>query len=360
MLLEARIIGLLVGGTIMVLTGLVDDLRDLSPGPKIIIQVIASCIIVASGIRISVAALPAWLNVLLTIFWLVGITNAFNIIDIMDGLAAGIGFVACVVFFIIALRTRPDIAPFEVKDFIAYPAAALAGALLAFWIYNRPPARIFMGDMGSLFIGFTVGVIAIGESYTQKNIMGLWLVQESRRTWERQGRAFSYAELADMAEKAPPFAAVIDPDAELFLAPGDMPARIRDYCQQHGQPPPADEGALIRVVLESLALRYRDVLESVEEILGRRMECIHVVGGGIQNELLCQFTATATRRPVIAGPLEATAIGNLMVQALGKGDVASVEEARQVVRNSFQPRTYDPGDSSGWDQAYERFQKLNS
>ena len=193
-----------------------------------------------------------------------------------------------------------------------------------------------------------------------KNIMGLWLVQESRRTWERQGRAFSYPELAAMAEKAPPFTAVIDPDAELFLAPGDMPARIRDYCQQHGQPPPGDEGTLIRVVLESLALRYRNVLESVEEILGRRMECIHVVGGGIQNELLCQFTATATQRPVIAGPLEATAIGNLMVQALGKGDVSSVEEARQVVGNSFQPKTYDPGDPSGWDQAYARFQKLNS
>jgi len=189
-----------------------------------------------------------------------------------------------------------------------------------------------------------------------KNIMGLWLVQESRRTWERQGRSFSYDELTSMAEQALAFTAVINPDDEGFMAPGDMPARIRDYCQQTGQPPPADEGTLIRVVLESLAFKYRDVLESLEEILDRHLECVHVVGGGIQNKLLCQFAATATGRPVIAGPLEATAIGNLMMQALGKGDVASVEEARQVVRHSFRPETYEPGDPKGWDQAYERFQ----
>ena len=193
-----------------------------------------------------------------------------------------------------------------------------------------------------------------------KNIMGLWLVQESRRTWERQGRTFSYAELASLAEQAPPFAAVVDPDDESFLAPGDMPARILQFCQQTGQRPPENEGGLVRTVLESLALRYRDVLESIEEILGKRLECIHVVGGGIQNRLLCQFTATATQRPVIAGPLEATAIGNLMMQALGKGDVSSVEEARQVVRHSFQPEIYDPGDPEGWDHAYERFQALTA
>ncbi|MEW6749927.1 MAG: rhamnulokinase family protein [Candidatus Latescibacterota bacterium] len=191
-----------------------------------------------------------------------------------------------------------------------------------------------------------------------KNIMGLWLVQESRRTWERRGRAFSYDELAALAGRAPAFAAQIDPDDGSFMAPGDMPARIADYCRQTGQPVPEGEGGMVRVVLESLALRYRQVLESAEEILGRRMECIHIVGGGIQNRLLCQFTATATRRPVIAGPLEATAIGNLMMQAVGRGDVGSVEEARQVVRRSFQPRTYEPDDPAGWDEAYGRFRRL--
>lgn len=191
-----------------------------------------------------------------------------------------------------------------------------------------------------------------------KNIMGLWLVQESRRTWEREGHTHSYSELTALAEQAPAFTAVIDPDAEPFLPPGDMPDRIRQYCTEHDQPAPPNEGTLVRVVLESLALRYREVLASLEQILDRRMECIHVVGGGIQNELLCQFTADATQRPVIAGPMEATAIGNLMVQALGLGDVGSVEEARDVVRNSFQPKTFHPGDAGAWDAAYERFKAL--
>lgn len=191
-----------------------------------------------------------------------------------------------------------------------------------------------------------------------KNIMGLWLVQESRRAWERQGKTFSYAELAELAGRAPAFTAVVNPDDERFLPPGDMPARVREYCRATGQAEPADEGAVVRTVLESLALRYRDVVESVEQILGRRMECIHVVGGGIQNRLLCQFTATATQRPVIAGPLEATAIGNLMMQALALGEVASVAEARQVVGASFDPETHEPGDPAGWDEAYARFQAL--
>ncbi len=191
-----------------------------------------------------------------------------------------------------------------------------------------------------------------------KNIMGLWLVQESRRTWEKEGQAYSYTELTALAEQAPAFTAVIYPDADLFLPPGDMPARIRSFCADHGQPVPSDTGTLIRIVLESLALRYREVLESLEKILDRRMQCIHIVGGGIQNELLCQFTADATNRPVITGPLEATAIGNLMVQSLGLGDVGSMEEARTVVRNSFQPKTFNPVPSDAWDTAFEHFMRL--
>jgi rhamnulokinase len=192
-----------------------------------------------------------------------------------------------------------------------------------------------------------------------KNIMGLWLVQECRRTWECQGRVFSYAELTAKAGQAPAFAALIDPDHSSFLAPGDMPARIRAFCQQRGQTPPADEGGMIRVVLESLALRYRQVLDGLEEILGRRLGCIHVVGGGIQNQLLCQFTADATGRPVVAGPLEAAAIGNLMVLAMGLGEVGSLAQAREVVGRSFAPRQYQPQGAGGsWDQAYARFKTL--
>ncbi|MBM3280539.1 MAG: rhamnulokinase [Candidatus Handelsmanbacteria bacterium] len=191
-----------------------------------------------------------------------------------------------------------------------------------------------------------------------KNIMGLWLVQECRRTWERQGRAYSYAELAAKAAQAPAFVALIDPDHGTFLAPGDMPQRIRAFCQQSGQAPPADEGSMIRTVLESLVLRYLQVLEGLEEILGRRLGCIHIVGGGIQNQLLCQFTADATGRPVIAGPLEATAIGNLMVQAMGLGEVGSLAQARQVVARSFDPLQYQPRARGGWVDAYARFKAL--
>ena len=193
-----------------------------------------------------------------------------------------------------------------------------------------------------------------------KNIMGLWLVQQCRRTWERQGRAYSYAELSAKASQAPAFSALIDPDHESFLAPGDMPARINAFCQRTGQPLPPDEGAMIRVVLESLALRYRQVLEGLEEILGRRLGCIHVVGGGIQNQLLCQFTADATARPLVAGPLEATAIGNLMVQAMGLGEVGSLAQAREVVSRSFAPLQYQPqAPGEVWDRAYERFKQFS-
>ncbi len=191
-----------------------------------------------------------------------------------------------------------------------------------------------------------------------KNIMGLWLVQECRRQWGREGQSLDYAKLTTMASQAPAFSAAVDPDDERFIAPGDMPARLRAFCRETGQTVPDDAGAVVRVALESLALKYRYVLESLERLFDRRLERIHIVGGGIQNRLLCQFTADATQRPVVAGPVEATAIGNLMVQALGLGEVGSLDEARQVVRESFVPEHYAPGPSDGWDTAYERFCQL--
>jgi len=199
----------------------------------------------------------------------------------------------------------------------------------------------------------------VGPTYRfLKNIMGLWLVQECRRTWQRQGKEFSYAEISALATAAPAFAAVVEPDCEEFLAPGDMVGRLIGYIERSGQVAPANEGGLIRVVLESLALKYRYTLDSLEEVLGRPMECIHIVGGGIQNELLCQLTADATGRPVIAGPLEATAIGNLMVQALARGYVSSAGEICEVVRRSFEPVTYQPRPDERWEAAYERFRSL--
>jgi rhamnulokinase len=200
----------------------------------------------------------------------------------------------------------------------------------------------------------------VGPSYRfLKNIMGLWLVQECRRAWQREGRDFSYEQLTAMARDAVPFGALIEPDDERFITPGDMPVRIRAYCEETSQNVPADEGQMIRIVLESLALKYRYVLESLETILGRRLECIHVVGGGIQNHLLCRFTASATGRLVIAGPLEATGIGNLLLQLIGLGQLASLAEARQVVRDSYDPEVYQPEQSADWDAAYDRFRRLS-
>jgi rhamnulokinase len=158
-----------------------------------------------------------------------------------------------------------------------------------------------------------------GKTRLLRNVMGLWLLQECRRTWAREGREYSYEELAHMAEDAPAGGPVVDPDHPAFLAPGDMLSRIRRFCEATGQEQPQEPGVVTRCVLESLALKYRWVLEKTEEIIGREVGVVHVVGGGVRNELLCQLTADAARRPVVAGPVEATALGNLMVQAYARG-----------------------------------------
>jgi len=193
-----------------------------------------------------------------------------------------------------------------------------------------------------------------------KNIMGLWLVQECRRTWERQGDTHSYAELAQMAAEAPAFKAFVEPDDGAFLAPTDMPAAIRTFCGRTGQSAPETKGALIRCALESLALKYRWVLEKLEEISGHPLDTIHIVGGGCQNALLCQFAADATGRPVVAGPVEATAIGNAIVQAIALGYVGSLEDGREMVRRSFDVLTYEPGPGEPWDEAYERYVRVSA
>jgi rhamnulokinase len=187
-----------------------------------------------------------------------------------------------------------------------------------------------------------------------KNIMGLWLVQECRRTWAHEGQEFSYDDLTRLAAEADPFQAVIDPDHGDFLKPGDMPARIRAFCQMTEQPIPQSEGATIRCVLEGIALKYRWVLERIEEMLGHRLEPLHIVGGGTQNQLLSQLTADAIGRPVVTGPIEATASGNFLMQALALGHIASLEEGREVIRNSFDVTTYQPASRPEWDEAYAR------
>lgn len=181
---------------------------------------------------------------------------------------------------------------------------------------------------------------AAGKVRFLKNIAGLWLLQECRRAWALEGTEYTYDDLVRLAAGAKPFRTVIDPDA--FLEPGDMPRKIVEHCRASGQTPPETPGEFTRAILESLARRYRQVLESLESLAGRRFDVIHIVGGGSRNALLNQFVADATGRTVIAGPGEATAIGNVLIQAIGAGELSGLAEARAVVRRSFAVETYQP------------------
>lgn len=191
-----------------------------------------------------------------------------------------------------------------------------------------------------------------------KNIMGLWLVQECRREWSRQGEEISFDALTQLAAESEAFLSVIDPDDGLFLAPGDMPSRIQKYCVDTNQRVPQTKGQIIRVVLESIALKYRLVLERLEELSGKHLEPLHIIGGGTRNKLLNQFTADSTGRTVITGPVEATAIGNILMQAIGMKHISSLAEAREVVRISFEPEIFEPRLNSAWDEAYTRLKKV--
>jgi len=192
-----------------------------------------------------------------------------------------------------------------------------------------------------------------------KNVMGLWLLQECRRQWAREDNEYSYEDLARLAEDAPPAGPLVDPDHPAFLAPGDMPARIRRFCDETGQRRPEEPAAVARCVFESLALKYRYAIEQAESLTGRTIGTVNVVGGGSQNALLCQLTADAARLPVVAGPVEATATGNVMVQAFAQGRVGSLEEMRAVVRDSFGASTYEPGgDADEWSGLHERFAQI--
>lgn len=232
------------------------------------------------------------------------------------------------------------------------------------WVYISSGTWSLMGvelaepiiNQAALAAGFTNELGAGARVRFLKNITGLWLLQECRREWALEGREFTYAELAEMAAAAQPFPAIIDPDA--FLEPGSLPERICAFCRRTGQQPPAGPGAMARAILESLALRYREVLENLESILGRRQRVIHIVGGGSKNRLLNQFVADATGRPVVAGPAEATAAGNVLVQAVGSGAVSDLEEARRMVARSFAVERFEPRGGRGWDQAYLRFRQV--
>lgn len=188
-----------------------------------------------------------------------------------------------------------------------------------------------------------------------KNIMGMWLLQQSRSEWAEAGRPYSYDQLTAIAAETPAFGPVVQPNATLFLEPGGMVRRIRQFCADHGQRVPNSEAEITRCILESLALEYRRVAGQLAELTGKRAEDIHIVGGGSRNWLLNQFTADCTGKTVVAGPVEATGAGNVLVQAIALGHISSLPEGREIIRSSFTPQVYAPGEASRWDAAYAHF-----
>jgi rhamnulokinase len=191
-----------------------------------------------------------------------------------------------------------------------------------------------------------------------RTVTGLWLLHECARVWSLAGRAYSIEDLVALAESAEPLRSFVEPNDPSFSEPGDMPARIVSYCIRTGQPEPADDGAIVRCVLESLALKHADCVDELATLTGREIDEIHVVGGGAKNESLCRWTANAAGRAVLAGPAEATLVGNLLVQAIALGELSSLDEGRELVRGSFAPSVYEPSDASAWTEARERFSAL--
>ena len=188
-----------------------------------------------------------------------------------------------------------------------------------------------------------------------KNIMGLWLIQESRRYWKSEGEVLSFDDLEREAREAVPFRSLIDPDYESFQTPGNMPKKIREYCKMTNQPIPETKGEVIRCIAESLAFKYRKTVEAMEDTTGNKYSVINIVGGGIKDKMICSFTANATGRTVEAGPVEATSIGNIIVQAMAMGVIKTLDEGRQVVKNSFDIERYEPQNTEEWDAAYKKW-----
>lgn len=191
-----------------------------------------------------------------------------------------------------------------------------------------------------------------------KNIIGLWCIQESRRQWMREGKEYGFGELEELARKAKPLKCFIDPDAPEFTPAGNIPRRIREFCQRTGQEIPETVGEIVRCIDESLAMKYRYVKEEIQECTGKTYETLYMVGGGTQSRLLCECTANACGCTVSAGPIEATVLGNIALQLLAQKEISTLEEARQIIARSQEIRQFEPENERDWDEAYERFQKV--
>lgn len=234
------------------------------------------------------------------------------------------------------------------------------------WIYISSGTWSLMGienketiiDPRSMLFNFTNEGGAQDTFCFLKNIMGLWILQECKRSWLKKGEELDYTEIVKMAKVAQAFSAMIDPDYPGFYNPLDMPAAIETFCRQTNQKNPVGIGETARTVLEGLALKYKMVLDQLELITGKNFKVIHIIGGGSQNKLLCQFTANATGKLVKTGPVEATGTGNLLIQAMGLGYLDNLAHVRRVVKNSFASTDYKPKDRELWQNAYEKFKKI--
>jgi rhamnulokinase len=241
----------------------------------------------------------------------------------------------------------------------AVPAAGEDWAYISSgtWSLMGVELRAPLIDSAALAANFTNEGGVSGRVRFLKNIAGLWLLQQCRKEWSA-GRALDYDELARLAAEAPAFEAFVDPDSRDFLNPSSMPDAVAAYCRRTGQRPPSSIGATVRAILESLALKYRGTLDELRRLTEKPIGRIHVIGGGSRNGRLCQFTADATGLPVLAGPAEATAMGNLMIQAMAAGQVGSLEEVRSIVRESVELKEYEPDQPAVWDRAYARFREV--
>jgi rhamnulokinase len=251
------------------------------------------------------------------------------------------------------LAESTGLGPVPVYATAAHDTASAVAAVPAEgedWCYISSGTWSLMGvelphpviNQQSAALNYTNEAGVAGRTRLLKNIAGLWVLQECRRAWAAEGESFSYAELAEMAEQCASIGTIIDPDD--FLQPGRMPARIDEWCRARGAQAPRTKGETCRLILESLAHRYREVLQGLESLIGRKIRTIHIVGGGSRNRLLNRLVAQATGCTVIAGPVEATAAGNVLVQAIGAGEVRDLDQARAIVHQSFEIESFQPGE----------------
>lgn len=240
--------------------------------------------------------------------------------------------------------------PCESGDFAFLSSGtwSLFGTELQKPIVNETSLKINITNEGGF--GGTTGFL--------KNIIGLWLIQESRRQWQREGKDYSYADLEKLALSEEPFKCFIDPDAPEFVPQGNIPERVREFCKKTGQYVPESVGEIMRCIYESLAMKYRMTFEKLCECTGKDYPVIHVIGGGTKDGLLCRMTASSCGKTVKAGPIEATVMGNVAVQLMSDGTIGSISEARKAVAASESLKTYEPENTDEWIKAYESFVKI--